>query len=679
MEKLKIGEIKKIDEEKLYRSILKGLTRRNCEKHAMLAEMEETQDGEQDIVCFDDVTGKELPWSAVRKARELELKYLRDLGVYEKVDEKEAIEKYGITPIDTKWIDTDKAFEGEPMQIRSRMCAREFKSDDRPDLYAGTPPLEALKAIISIAANHKGTFSIMHIDVSRAYFHAKAQRPVLIRLPAEDRMGTDKGKVGLMKKSMYGTRDAASNRERDWQENVKKWGFRLGLSSKNPFHHKEHQVSGLTHGDDFVLTGPTKRLMEFDKEMKKVYPTKAQIIIFGSSESIKTLNRRLHWGREGIVYQHDPRHVDVLVREFGLENGNTVHTPAAPNAAEEEKSESLSQVQYHRYRSQVARCLFLSQDRADITFIVNELCQTMSNPTQQSLAKLKRLVRYLKRERQWGQVFKYEKANEEVTMFTDSDWAGCKETRRSSSAGVVMSGAHALKAYTRNQKIIARSSAEAELYAAALGASELKGIISLMRDLGQEKRPVLTIDAKATEHILHRHGIGKLKHIDVAYLWIQDEIRSRRLQVRRIKSEDNIADLGTKPLSKAVITKHCTTMGYVSMRQDEDQMGQQARGCPRTLSICAAGDHVQKANGSEPQQRKPPQQRQQAGSIHSEEGATNIEHNEDERAGWGTSSRTWRSTRITRSAQRTRTWKPRSTRTSGLRRGGAPTKSSASR
>ena len=282
-------------------------------------------------------------------------------------------------------------------------------------------------------------------------------------------------------------KSAASNWERDWQENIKKWRFQLGLSSKNLFHHKEHQVSGLTHGDDFVITGPTKRLMEFNKEMKKVYPTQEKIISFGSPESIKTLNRRLHWGKEGIVNQHDPRHVDVLVKELGLENGNTVQTPAAPMAAEEEESELLDQVQYHRYRSQVARCLFLIQDRADITFIENELCQTMSNPTQLSLAKLKRLTRYLKRERQWGQVFKYEKAVEEITMFTDSDWAGCKETRKSSSAGVVMSGAHALKAYTRKQKIIARSSAEAELYAAALGASELKGIISLMRDLGHDE------------------------------------------------------------------------------------------------------------------------------------------------------------------------------------------------
>ena len=150
----------------------------------------------------------------MREARELELKYLRDLGVYEKVDEKEAVEECGTTPVDTKWVDTDNAFEEEPMQIRSQMCAREFKSDDRPYLYARTPPLEALKAIISIAANHKEMLSIMHIDVSRAYFHAR-----------EDIMGTDAGKVGLMKKSMYGTRDAASNWERNWQENVKTWGI----------------------------------------------------------------------------------------------------------------------------------------------------------------------------------------------------------------------------------------------------------------------------------------------------------------------------------------------------------------------------------------------------------------------------------------------------------------------
>ena len=92
----------------------------------------------------------------------------------------------------------------------------------------------------------------------------------------------------------------------------------------------------------------------------------------------------------------------MLVKDVGLEHGNSVQTPATLDVTEEEESEALSQLQHHKYRSQVARCLFLSQDRADTIFIVNELCQKMSSPNQQSLAKLKRLARYVKRERPVG-------------------------------------------------------------------------------------------------------------------------------------------------------------------------------------------------------------------------------------------------------------------------------------
>ena len=121
------------------------------------------------------------------------------------------------------------------MQIRSRSVVREFKSGDRPDLYAGTTPLEALNAIISIAASPE--FSLMHVDVSRAYFHAKTQRLVLVKLPEEDCSGRDKGKVGLVKKkSMYGTRDAASNWERDWRGHFENCGYEQGRSSRNLFH-----------------------------------------------------------------------------------------------------------------------------------------------------------------------------------------------------------------------------------------------------------------------------------------------------------------------------------------------------------------------------------------------------------------------------------------------------------
>ena len=90
----------------------------------------------------------------------------------------------------------------------------------------------------------------------------------------------------------------------------------------------------MTHGDDFVLTRPTKRLAEFKSKMEGVYPIKAKIISHGSPGSIKAPNRRLHCGKRGIVYQHGPRHVDVLVKELGLERGNTVQTAATHDVTE---------------------------------------------------------------------------------------------------------------------------------------------------------------------------------------------------------------------------------------------------------------------------------------------------------------------------------------------------------
>ena len=128
--------------------------------------------------------------------------------------------------------------------------------------------------------------------------------------------------------------------------------------------------------------------------------------------------------------------------------------------------------------------MFVLQSRSSGLYIHCERVMSKNvKPHATERAKLKRLVRHLKRERQWRQVFSYRRMVEEVTTFSDSDWAGCQETRKSSSASVILLGSHTLKAYPRKQKIIARSSAEAELHAAALGASESKGIVSLLKDL----------------------------------------------------------------------------------------------------------------------------------------------------------------------------------------------------
>ena len=159
----------------------------------------------------------------------------------------------------------------------------------------------------------------MHFDVSRAYFHAKGQRPVLVKLRAEDCSGKDREKIGR-------TEDAANNWERDWQGHLENWGYELARSSRSLLHTKTRNTSGVTHVDDFVVTGTKGSLLELKKQLGSVYPIKASIIGAGSTKSIKALNRRICWGETWMLCQHDLRPVDVLVESLGLENGNTVQT-----------------------------------------------------------------------------------------------------------------------------------------------------------------------------------------------------------------------------------------------------------------------------------------------------------------------------------------------------------------
>ena len=104
---------------------------------------------------------------------------------------------------------TDKAFEAETMQIRTRIIARDFTSADRPDLHAGTSPLEAPTATLSIAANHRQSCTSMGlVRISTPRLRVRC-------LPAEDQGKNDAGEIEPLKKRMYGTCDAAGMWECD--------------------------------------------------------------------------------------------------------------------------------------------------------------------------------------------------------------------------------------------------------------------------------------------------------------------------------------------------------------------------------------------------------------------------------------------------------------------------------
>ena len=91
---------------------------------------------------IDDVYGKYLNVEKVTAARKKEMRYIRDMRLYRKVEIEECYRKTGKAPIKTRWIDTNKTNNEKDEEYRSRLVAKEFNRSIQPELYSATPPLE---------------------------------------------------------------------------------------------------------------------------------------------------------------------------------------------------------------------------------------------------------------------------------------------------------------------------------------------------------------------------------------------------------------------------------------------------------------------------------------------------------------------------------------------------------
>ena len=132
-------------------------------------------------------------------------------------------------------------------------------------------------------------------------------------------------------------------------------------------------------------------------------------------------------------------------------------------------------------------------------------------------------------------------------MQSDSDWAGEKSTRKSVSAGNICYGQHLLRSWSKDQTVIAMSSEEAQVCAACMAAKQ--AMENMARELGVHLDAMdLQVDAIAAVGIIGRQGLAKLTHLDLRNAWLQSAARRKQVNLKKMQSESNMADLGTKVL-----------------------------------------------------------------------------------------------------------------------------------
>ena len=192
------------------------------------------------------------------------------------------------------------------------------------------------------------------------------------------------------------------------------------------------------------------------------------------------------------------------------------------------------------------------------------MSRSMANPKGEGMLKLKRLARYFKDKTRSRLMFRYQapvKGQVEVSVVSDSDYAGCKKTRKSTSGGVLKFGCHMIKSWSATQAVIALSSGEAEYYAMVKGASQVIGLKNMIIESGVSADRIkialkIKTDASAAIGMGSRRGAGKVRHIETNQLWLQEKVLAKEIQLVKIKGTENPADHLTMYLNAPGIRAH---------------------------------------------------------------------------------------------------------------------------
>jgi hypothetical protein len=455
-------------------------------------------------------------------------------------------------------VDVNKGSKESP-DIRCRLVARDFRvkgEGHRDDLFAAMPPLEAKRFLFLMAASTWGApdpVKVMLIDVKKAHLNGYVDEGTwaCIELPEED---FEEGMCGRLKRWLYGMRPAAKAWEEDYAAKLCSAGFIRGVAAPTVFFHPEWDVRIVVHGDDFTTIGRQQFLDKFRDLMAGWYLMTVKGILgpeAGDEKELRILNRRLRVEHDALVYEPDPKHVQLLCEEFGLQhNSKGLDSPFLKDEFKNMQDDwELDSGEATRFRALAARASYIAQDRVDAMFASKEVCRDMARPTVSSMRKLKRLVRYLLEYpgAEWRFKVRCKFEATVVRAYTDSDWAGCRISRKSTSGGMLVISENCVRAWSSTQATIATSSGEAELNALVKACCEGLGFVSIASDLGIQLRLEVFVDSTAAQSIASRAGLGRTKHVQVKYLWVQEAVRNNTVRIARISGARNPADILTKP------------------------------------------------------------------------------------------------------------------------------------
>ncbi|KAJ9509139.1 hypothetical protein QJQ45_001625 [Haematococcus lacustris] len=451
----------------------------------------------------------------------------------------------------TKWVlKVKRDAAGNVERYKARLVAKGYFQQsgvDVGDVYAPVSKHTTLRALLAKAEAEN--MEVHQLDFETAFLNGvlEEHEVIYVQQPEGFREGSS-NTVCRLHKALYGLRQAP----RAWHARLCEELLAMNFKSSeaDPALFTLHLPSGtvylLVYVDDCLLCtqqGDTTGLAYVKQKLSSVFKLK------DLGEARCFLGMQIVRDRaEGTILISQQKLIHELVTTHSMSNAHSKTLPMAAAVKLVREGEALD-TSVHHYSALVGSLLYLSCcTRPDIAFSVGALARHMSAPTKQHWAAACTVLCYLKGTSEQGLLFGGVTG---LQGFTDADYAGDKDTARSTTGYLFTLNGGAISWSSRQQPTVAMSTAEAEYMAASSATKEALWLRKLMRDLQLEARCVqMSCDNQAALQLLHNPmATARAKHIDVHHHFVRERITRGEVAFSYCHTDSMLADIFTKPLA----------------------------------------------------------------------------------------------------------------------------------
>jgi len=453
-----------------------------------------------------------------------------------------------------KWLFKNKLQpDGSLERRKARWVVRGFSQRPGVDFHQTFSPVvkpATIRTVLHLAATRR--WPVHQLDVKNAFLHGDLTERVYCYQPAGF---VDKDRpthVCQLVKSLYGLKQAP----RAWflrlGGHLLRMGFAASRSDSSLFIYQRgvHAAYLLVYVDDIILTASSPALLR-----QIVDQLRQEFAIKDLGELRFFLGIQVRRDQAGF-HLNQAQYTEDILERAGMANCKPASTPVDVTPKLSAKAgEPAADGAF--YRSITGALQYLTLTRPDIAYGVNQACLHMHSPRDVHWNLVKRILRYLRGTIDTGIIISAAPSTT-LKVYSDADWAGCPDTRRSTSGYCVFLGDSLVSWSSKRQTTVSRSSAEAEYRAVANAAAECCWLRNLLRELhvGIDKATVIYCDNVSavylSENPVHHR---RTKHVELDIHFVREKVALGQFKVLHIPTRYQFADIMTKGLPTPLFTE----------------------------------------------------------------------------------------------------------------------------